>query len=352
MRKLNVIAAVLLAACATTKRSAGPAPRQRIATIGVAYGNEAYDFTAGSPRMRTFLDALARSGFEVGRDFTLDAEAVPPAMSGATPDILERIKDVVRKQVAAGATVIVADQSTTALAALEVTPSVPIVFWSGDPVADRLVRSLEHPATNATGITVTNEQPRELLETVRAMLPQAKRVGVLYNPSYPVGAALLEKLETTGTVMGFEMRAVRVDSADEFAPTFDRLEQWHADAVVVTYHGFFRANAGRLAQGALEHRLPLISPYTEIGEAGALLSWAPDFQFWSRRAAAYVGRILRGARAADLPVEQSVPWQYTLNLHTARLLGVTIPDDLRKRAVKLLPATGALPESRSKSYSR
>lgn len=286
--------------------------------------------------MAAFLEALRSRGLREGRDFTFDMQAITPLPGGVTSAAIDDLREIARRQIAAGASIIVADQSTTALAAMEVTGSVPVVFWSGDPVAEGLVQTLAHPGKNATGMTFRHDQPLLVVQLLRAIKPQIKRLGVMFNPTYAPGHALVEKMTTAATSLGIEVKTVQVDAPTDFDRAFDTFQQWNADAVVATNHGMFRRNALQLAAAALHHHVPLISPYTELAEAGALLSWIPDFKLWSQRAADYVLKILSGTRAGDLPVEESVPWQFAVNLETARRLGITIPEQLRRRAIQVI----------------
>jgi putative ABC transport system substrate-binding protein len=233
---------------------------------------------------------------------------------------------------------IFATASTEVGAAREATKTIPIVFAThADPVGIGHVAGLPRPGGNITGLTMllTDVTAKEL-EILKEVLPHAKRVGVLWSPVMPTHALALDALEDTGRKLGLEVHAVPARTADEFDAAFAVMARDRVDGVLIVSSSLTRAQHTLLADLTLKHRLPAMFGTRDNVEAGGLMSYAPDLHGLTRRAAAYIDKILKGANPADLPVEQASKFQLVFNLKTANALGLTIPPTLLARADEVI----------------
>ena len=214
------------------------------------------------------------------------------------------------------------------------TSSIPIVFtMHADPVRTGHVASLARPGGNITGLTV---QMTELflkgLEFLVSILPHAKRFAVVWNPDVPSHTPSLKALEEAARVRQLQLHAVAARSGPDLESAFAPIARAQAQAVLVLGWAPYVAARQRVAELALRHRLPTLFTFKENVEAGGLMSYAPDLSDLARRGAVYVDKILRGAKPADLPVEQPTKFELVINARTAKALGLTIPPSLLLQA--------------------
>jgi putative ABC transport system substrate-binding protein len=233
---------------------------------------------------------------------------------------------------------IVAPTSIYTGAAKRATSTIPIVFVShADPIGSGHVASLARPGGNVTGLTIImSETMAKSLELLKATVPGLSRVAVIWDPETPSHRPGLSAVEAAGRVLGLRLHALAVRSATEFDGAFSAIGQERAGAVLVLSTPLFMGGAKRLAQLAMTHRLPTMFGPREHVEAGGLLSYSPDRRDLYRRAATYVDKILKGARPADLPVEQATKFELVVNLQTARALALTIPQAILARADQII----------------
>jgi putative ABC transport system substrate-binding protein len=234
--------------------------------------------------------------------------------------------------------VLVVSVVEAALAAKRATASIPIVMVSvGDPVGAGLVESLSRPGGNITGLS---RQGPDLIgkqfQLLKEVLPRTTRVGVLVSPTEPLRAVIAGLTRQAAASLG--MRAVLLEprAPDELADAFATLRGERVDALLVGGGGSYYLSRAAIAELALRERLPTMFQSREAAEAGGLMSYAASNVASYRRAAFFVDRILRGARPADLPVEQPTKFELFINLKTARVLGVTIPRSVLLRADAVL----------------
>jgi putative ABC transport system substrate-binding protein len=242
--------------------------------------------------------------------------------------------DLVRRQV----DVIVAIGTAAAKAAKEATSSIPVVLMvAGDPVSAGLATSLARPGGNLTGVSMmASEMATKRLELLKEVAPRARRVGVLFSPDIrPLREAVLGSLTTTAAALGVELRPIDVLVADELPRTFARLAADRADAIFV-YGAMFLDEKERALELARKHRLPAIFYVSDFVDAGGLMSFGANFADAGGRAAYYVDKILKGARPGDLPIEQAVRFELVINLRTAKVLGLTVPQALLLRADRVI----------------
>jgi len=279
---------------------------------------------AFASRVRAFQQGLGEAGFTEGKNVATEYRWADshyerfPALAA----------DLVRLKVS----VIVAGGSTpAALAAKAATQTIPIVFLTAaDPVQIGLVSSLNRPGGNATGVTVlsTDLGPKQL-EWLRELAPKAKVIGLLVNPdNAAVTAAQSRLVGSAASSMGLTLHIVSARSEAEFDRVFAKLVQLRADALVITGETLFTSQSAKLAELALRHGLPAVYQFREFAAAGGLLSYGADLMDAHRLTGVYTGKVLKGMKPADLPVQQSEKLHLAINLKTARAFGITVPKSL------------------------
>jgi putative ABC transport system substrate-binding protein len=232
---------------------------------------------------------------------------------------------------------IVVPSSIYTEAAKRATSTIPIVFMGhADPVATGHVTSLSRPGGNITGLSVMmTETSVKSLELFKQAVPGLARVAVVFDPATPSHGPALRAVDAAGPALGIQVQPVAVRSASEFDSAFSAIVQGRADAVLILTTPLFIAGAQRLATLALTHKLPSMG-LKYLVEAGGLMSYWPNRADYYRRGAIYVDKILKGAKPADLPVEQAATFELVINLQTAKALGITIPRSLLVRADQVI----------------
>jgi putative ABC transport system substrate-binding protein len=235
--------------------------------------------------------------------------------------------------------VLLAGTTVAALAAKKATQTVPLVFAvPADPVGVGLVASLSRPGGNATGLTTGNiEVVPKRLELLRELAGgKAKRAAVLFNPADPSNVLFIRSSDRAAAGLGIEMRNYAVRNAGEFDAAFAAMKAAGAEILMVAAGALTDTHAARLAALAASTRIPAVYGSGEFVEAGGLLSYSASFSDNYRRAAAYVDRILKGAKPAALPVEQASKFELQLNLRAAKVLGIAIPRSVLLRADRVI----------------
>jgi putative ABC transport system substrate-binding protein len=279
-----------------------------------------------------FLQGLKEAGYVEGQNV-----AVEYRWADNQYDRLPALAaDLVRRRVA----VIATSGTPAALAAKAATTTIPIVFSTGgDPVALGLVASLNRPGANVTGIAnLAVELGPKQLQLLRALIPNAAVVGVLADPAFPPTPTLLLSLQAAARTLRLQLIVVnaRTDSDLEMAfTTFSR--QQHVGAVLVpSTSTFFNRHTEQLAALAARHALPAMFPFREFALAGGLVSYGSSIGYLYRQAGIYTGRVLKGDKPADLPVQQATKLDLVINLKTANALGLTIPETLLATADEVI----------------
>jgi putative ABC transport system substrate-binding protein len=242
--------------------------------------------------------------------------------------------DLVRRQV----TVITAGGTVAARAAKEATATIPVVFTSGaDPVWSGLVASLSRPGANLTGASlIAAEMAVKRLELTRELLPHARVVAMIVNPNYPGADSEMAEVEVAGRIIGLQTEKVTAGSEHDLDAAFASLAQRRVDAVMVGTDGFLITRRDQIVALASRYAIPGIYPFVDFPEAGGLMSYGASLSDAYRQAGVYTGRILKGAKPADLPVQQPTKFELVINLKTAKALGVTIPPMLIARAEQVI----------------
>jgi putative ABC transport system substrate-binding protein len=225
-----------------------------------------------------------------------------------------------------------------ALAAKRATGSIPVVMAaSGDPVGSRIVTSLARPGGNITGLSsgITESFPKRV-ELLAELLPGLKRIGAILNMGNPVVPPQWDVVEASARSLDIEPHLLDVRRPEDLPGAFDEAAKQRAQALVVGLDGVTQANLRSIAELAAKQRLPSIYPAKDYAKLGGLMTYgSSDFDMY-RRAAGFVDKIFKGAKPADLPVEQPTEWEFVINLKTAKILGLTIPPSLLARADQLI----------------
>jgi putative tryptophan/tyrosine transport system substrate-binding protein len=234
--------------------------------------------------------------------------------------------------------VIFAPSSTMVEPAHQATKTIPIVFSNhADPIGTGHVASLPRPGGNITGLSeLATELNAKALEMLKDAVPQATRIGVLWNPTTPSQVPGLQSVKAAGERLGLTLHMVPAATVGDFDGAFVSMARENVAAVFVVPAPIQVMHRARLAELALKHRLPTMFESKENVEAGGLMSYGADRNDLSRRAALYIDKILKGAKPADLPVEQASKYQLVINLKTAKALGLDLPPSLLARADEVI----------------
>jgi putative ABC transport system substrate-binding protein len=233
--------------------------------------------------------------------------------------------------------VIVVFGTPIARAALEATKIIPVVFSAGDPVATGLAASLGKPGGNATGLSlIFTELTAKRLEFLRSLAPGARRIGCLINPANPVGALQFEEAQKAARTLGLQLLKLDARNAGELDAVLRALPRSGAHAVLITGDGLFYMNRTKIAEATRKAKLPAMAPSKEYQIDGLLVSYGPSLKETARKMAAYVDKILKGAKPADLPIEQISNYELVINLRVARAMGLKVPQELLLRADEVI----------------
>ena len=313
---------VTLALAAAAPSRAQPAPG-RPARVGyLGYTSPAI----GAPYLGAFRQRLAELGLAHGRDVVV----VERYAEGRYERIAELCAELLRE----GVDVLVTPGPGATLAASRATDAVPIVMLDvGDPVAYRLVESLQRPGGNITGVSsIFSDLAPVHLELLRLAVPGASRVVVLWNPANLAEHRLWSEKTTTARVFGWQLLTAPVSHVDELSGALAATLVQRPHALYSLGDPLITAERQHVVDFALRHRLATLFGWREFVDAGGLMAYGPSVTALYRQAAGYAARIVRGARPAHLPVEQPERYELTINLRTARAIGVRIPDSVVTRA--------------------
>jgi ABC-type uncharacterized transport system substrate-binding protein len=250
----------------------------------------------------------------------------------------ERFPDLAAELVRLNVDVIVAASGGGALAVKNATSTIPIVFGTtGDPVASGLVASLARPGGNITGLTALGiELTGKRLELLKEAVPKASRIVVLSTPGSTEGGTSLKAMEVAAQPLGIELRVQEVRDPGEFEKTFAAITKERAGAIMVLTGPLLTTHRKRIVEFAAKSRLPAMYGISEFVDAGGLMFYGASLPKMYRRAATYVDKILKGAKPADLPVEQPTKFELVINLKTAKQIGLTIPPNVLARADRVI----------------
>jgi putative ABC transport system substrate-binding protein len=273
-----------------------------------------------------FRNGLRALGYVEGNDLVIEQRyaAGKKPLDAAAAEILRTRPDV-----------IVTDGSLAAIAVKRTAAPIPVVFVSGDPVGMGLVPSLSRPGGHLTGLAlISTELNVKRLGLLKEAFPHVSHLGVLYEARQV--KLMIPPIEAGARSLGLSLTHLEIRDAHDIEPAFSVAVKKRVDAVMPVSSALLDAEKQRLVTLAAKHRLPTMYEHRPFPEAGGLMSYGPDIQDVFRRAATYVDKILKGARPADLPVEQATKLELVINLKTARTLGLTIPQSLLARADQVI----------------
>ena len=323
MKRREFLAIASAGLWATAAWAQAPAKIARIGFLGLAPAS------AWSGEVDALREGLRKLGYVEGKNFIFD-------FRWAT-DSAETLK-LANELVRANVDIIVAPASTQVEPARQATRTIPIVFAQhADPVGTGHVASLAHPGGNITGVSmVLTELAAESLEILKQAVPGATRFGVLWNPTTPSHAKVVEEVEAAGKTLGIELSMIPIRSIEDFEPSFVTMIREQVAAFLVPPSPLTNSQPVALAELGLKYRLPGMFGNKDNVRAGGLMSYGADFNYMYGHAATYIDKILKGEKPSDLPVEQASKYDLMLNLKMARILGIEMPPILLARADEVI----------------
>ena len=318
---------VLMLAGVMTAAPAVQAQQKAMPVIGFLSG--ASPDTAG-PAPTPFRQGLSEAGYVEGQNLAIEyrwAEGRFDRMPALIADLVGRKVDVIA--ITAG--------TLTVQLAKDATSTIPIVFFTGDPVAVGLVASLARPGGNLTGVSDMNvELLPKRFELLSELAPQARVMGLLVYSNSPSAERIISEVQAATRAKGVEILILKVSSENEIDSAFATLVQRQAGALLIGPNAFFFIRRDQLAALALRHAVPAIFDAREFPAAGGLASYGASLRAANRQLGIFAGRILKGAKPADLPVEQPTTFELVVNLNTAKALGLTVPPSILSRADEVI----------------
>ena len=285
---------------------------------------------ASAARIEAFRQELRKFGYTEGKNITIDYRFA----YGKS----ERLHDLASELVHLNVDVIIARAIPGSVAAKQATTTIPIVFVGvADAVAAGLVASLARPGGNITGLTsLAPELSGKRLELLKETFPKVLRVAVLRNPSNPGDPITWKETQAASQALVLQLQSLEVRSPKDLEDAFESATRAGTQALVTLPDPLLQSHRKRIVDFAAKSRLPAIHPDSEYVEAGGLMSYAANVLEYYARAATYVDRILKGAKPADLPIEQPTKFELVINLKTAKQIGLTIPPNVLARADKVI----------------
>jgi len=308
--------ATLVGGAAATWPLTARAQQAAVPVIGFLYGASPDPVAR---RLRAFRQGLKDSGYVEGENVAIEYRWAESQFDR----LPEMVADLIRRQV----TVIAALNTVAAVAAKAASTTIPIVFSSGeDPVRLGLVASLARPGGNATGINnFIGELTAKRLGLLHELVPTANRVGVLVNPADVLTETALRDVQPAARAIGLQIQVVNASTSGEIDAAFAAFVREQVDALFIGPGGVFSNRRVHIANQAMRHGIPATYSQREFPEIGGLMSYGTNLTDSWRQVGIYAGRVLKGAKPADLPVVQSTKLELVINAQTARLLGLTIP---------------------------
>jgi putative ABC transport system substrate-binding protein len=318
---------MLLLGGAMTAARALRAQQKAMPVIG--YLNSASPGPAG-PYVAAFRQGVSETGYVEGKNLGIEyrwAEGRYDRLPALAADLVGRRVDLI----------VTSGGIPPARAAKDATSTIPIVFVGGDPIADGLVVSLARPGGNLTGmIFMTAEMVPKRLELLSELVPRAGVIGLLVNPDNPIPEPIMRDVQNAGRAKGVQLHILKAATESEIDAAFASLIQLHIGGLVLGPDPFLNSRREQLIRLAAGHAVPVIYDFRENAVAGGLISYGPSLTGTWRQVGVYVGKILKGAKPADLPVQQPTIFELVVNLKTAAALGLTVPPSILARADEVI----------------
>jgi putative ABC transport system substrate-binding protein len=304
--------------------------RERISLIGCL--GSGFPYRPDDSGWIGFHEGLADSGYFDGQNLAIDyrySEGHDDHLPGLAAELLNRRVELIA---ASG-------NPAAALAAKAATATVPIVFFTGgDPISSGVVTNLSHPGENVTGVTlVAGDLNSKRLELLSELIPNSKVVAVLVNPNNRFINERLRVIEEAARIKSLQLHIVEVREAAEFGPALGALDRSQIGSVLVMADALFAGgNRQKLIEETAKHAVPAIYEFGDVPRLGGLISYGANFRASGRQQGQYVGRILKGEKPGDLPVQQPTKFDLVINLKTAKALGLTVPQLLLAQADEVI----------------
>ncbi len=281
------------------------------------------------PFMDAFRQGLREAGYVEGQNVAIEyrwAEGHYDRLPALAADLVGRKVDL-----------IMAANPPAALAAKRATSTIPIVFRGGtDPVGDGLVASLARPGGNLTGVSIADDLTAKRLELLSELVPRAGVIALLVNPNNATAERVIRDVQKAARTKGLQLHVLKAGSESEIDTAFASLVQLHAGALVVGADPFLSSRREQLVALASRRAVPSIYAWREFAASGGLISYGPSLTSAFRLVGAYAGKVLKGAKPADLPVQQPTTFELVINLKTAKALGLTVPRPMLMRADEVI----------------
>ena len=306
---------------------AARAQQKAMPVIGVL--NTGSPGPSSAPFMAAFRQGLSEAGYVEGQNLAIEyrwAEGHYDRLPALAADLVGRKVDL-----------IMANSPPSALAAKSATSTIPIVFFSGgDPVAQGLVASLARPGGNLTGVSIADDLTAKRLELLSELVPRVGVIALLMNPNNATAERVIRDVHEAARTKGLQLHILKASSESEIDAAFASLVQLHAGALVVGADPFLSGRREQLVALASRRAVPSIYAWREFADSGGLISYGPSLTSAFRLVGHYAGKVLKGAKPADLAVQQPTKFELVINLKTAKALGLTMPPLLLQRADQVI----------------
>ena len=281
------------------------------------------------PHLEAFRQGLREHGYSEGKNIILEYRYA----EGRYERLPELAQDLVREKV----DVIVTTSSISAQAARKLTKAIPIAMTSGSPIERGLAESLAKPGGNVTGLSVlVSDLSGKRVEILKETIPKLIRVAALWSSGESESVIGYKETQDAAKAFSVQLHSTDVHKADDIENAFANMSKAHVDAILVVLNPMVTLHSKRIVELALKHRLAGMYPTRQFAEQGGLIAYGPLVGELYRRAATYVDKILKGAKPADLPIEQPTKFELVINLKTAKQIGLTIPQNVPARADKVI----------------
>jgi len=282
-----------------------------------------------APFVAAFRQGLKETGYVEGQNVAIEyrwAEGHYDQLPALAADLVSLKVDL-----------IMAQSPPSALAAKSATSTIPIVFRGGaDPVGDGLVASLARPGGNLTGVSIADDLTAKRFELLSELVPRAEVIALLVNPNNATAERVIRDVQKAARAKGLQLHVLKASSESEIDTAFATLVQVHAGALVVAADPFLSSRREQLVMLASRRAVPSIYAWREFAASGGLISYGPSLISAFRLVGVYAGKVLKGAKPADLPVQQSTTFELVINLKTAKALGLTVPRSMLTRADEVI----------------
>ena len=327
MHRRQALVGLSLLIAAGTAAPAWAQPAPKVWKIGIL---EPFNAAVRANLVDAFRQGLREYGYVEGRNIVIE----PRFADGK----LDRLPELATELVALKVDVIVASSTQAIQAAQTATRTIPIVMTTvGDPIGPGFVASFARPGGNITGLTIqAPELIAKRVQLLKEAVPQVTRIATLWDPAMAHEVQGYKEAEMAAQALGVRLLSLQVARSEDLEPSFAAVARDGADGLLVFENALTSNNGKRIVELASKHRLPGVFGLRELAEAGGLLAYGPSRVDNYRRAAGYVDRIFKGAKPADLPVEQPTKFELAINLQTAKALGLTIPKSLLLRADRVI----------------